>query len=106
MKVHMSDLQFENESFALRNSVKKSGFTDFLIKNGFASTEEGANKILIGAAIIFFALAIFVAVGPSFKNTEPAARQSPLDSIPEEQRNSIPPEIRQRIENPGRPINN
>jgi hypothetical protein len=63
MSVQFEEENNFNESFKRRAASSGSGgITNWLLKNKFAKNEAGANKIMIVATIICFAVAIYFAV--------------------------------------------
>ena len=54
------DNNFSRQNFS-NNSTPK--FTAWLIKKGLAKDNAGANKIQVGAAIVFFALSLYFFFG-------------------------------------------
>lgn len=55
------EFQEENQGFAPR-AERASGLTGWIIKKGWAKDEVGANKVLLGAAIVCVILTIIVIV--------------------------------------------
>ena len=59
MSVEFEENNFRRADFG---SSEPKGLSAWLIKKGIAKDESTANKIQIGASIVFFALAIYFAV--------------------------------------------
>ncbi len=75
------------------NTPKESTMVKWVMKSGLVKNEQQANYVLLGLAIVFFAITWWVIAGSG----TPTPKTTYLEDIPVADRANIPPEILKTI---------
>ena len=92
----MSNVEFPGEKYnqgAEFEVPKESTMVKWVMKSGLVRDEKQANMVLLGVAVVFFALTWWLISG----GNTPAPQPTYLEDIPADIRATLPPEILKTI---------